>query len=205
MNEKVLRIFSQRGIYIALSPFSMKLRLPLLIGALAFIATPAFAATLMSGDNVSLKNPVNDDLYMAGSSLSINKDINGDVAGQVRAEPWWNLFYGFVYLVLTPFIGMLLMVTIFGLPLGVLTLVLYVFSIIFLAPVTALVLTKLTQDYYKTKWGKGMVFLISIGFYIVLKLLNLVPVIGWVAKLLLYAVVLGALCVTKTKKMQKIL
>ncbi len=128
-----------------------------------------------------------------------------DAAAQLRKEPWWDLFYGFVYLVLTPFAALLLMITIFGFPLGLFLLFYYLFSFAFIGPVSALLLANLAKQYYGKDWGRGMLFLVAIGFYIALKLLNLIPIIGWLAKLLLYAMIFGALCVTKLTKAREIL
>ncbi len=137
--------------------------------------------------------------------LFVTRTFFPDAAAQLRREPWWDLFYGFVYLVLTPFVSVLLMITVFGLPLGLFVLVTYVFSFAFIGPVSALLLANLAKQYYKQDWGRGMLFLVAIGFYIVLKFLNLIPVIGWLAKLVLYAMIFGALCVTKLKKAREIL
>gem|GEM_PF-603612 len=135
-----------------------------------------------------------------GLLIIITKKYFADVATQLRKDPWWSLLYGFLYVIVTPVLSVILMITIIGLPLGLFFFFGYIFSLVFALPVTALVVGKLLQIKYKKKWGKGMFFLVSVGVLVVLKLLAVIPLIGLLIKLLLILAVLGALMTTKCRK-----
>ena len=118
--------------------------------------------------------------------------------------PWKCLLYGFLYFVLLPVIAIVFLITIIGFPIALLLFAMYGFVIFFAKPLTALVLARWTELYYKKKWGKVTIFFVSIGLYVLLKLIGLVPVVGWIIVLLLILLAFGALLETKIEKWKKI-
>lgn len=51
----------------------------LLLGFFLFTTTGASAYTSLAGSDISLKNPVSDDVYVAGSEVNIDQSVNGDL------------------------------------------------------------------------------------------------------------------------------
>jgi cytoskeletal protein CcmA (bactofilin family) len=57
---------------------------------------------------------------------------------RVRAEPWWSLLIGFLYVAVMPVLILLLFVTLIGIPLALFTLFLYIFSWVFGTVISAM-------------------------------------------------------------------
>ncbi len=107
------------------------------------------------------------------------------------------MLYGLLYFVVVPFIATLLLITIIGLPIAVFIFLSYGFAIFFAKPLTALVLAKWTEQKYKKKWGKPLFFFVSVGIYILLKLISLVTIVAWITVLAVVLIAFGALIETK--------
>lgn len=114
-------------------------------------------------------------------------------AARAAENPWWCMLWGFLYFVGVPVLAFLLLITIIGIPLGLLTGLLYLCSLFFSSVLTAMVLAKYTQKLFNKKWGKTMFFLISIVLLIALKALAILPILGWFAKCILVFIAVGAL------------
>jgi hypothetical protein len=136
-------------------------------------------------------------MLIIGLLLLITRTFFSDLAKQLKTEPGWSLLYGLMYLVLVPAIAFIAMLTLIGLPLGILMIAMYVFSFVFVTPLASIAFAKLLQLQYKTKWGTASLFFVSTGIFIVLKLIGWVPFVGWMVKFALLLAVLGALCVVK--------
>ncbi len=134
--------------------------------------------------------------------LLLNRTFLPTAAERLRREPLWNAFYGLVYLVLTPAVSLLLMITLIGLPLGLALLAGYIFSLVFLPAVTAVVLAFTAERHVGRTWGTGIRLLVSIGMAIVLRLLWLIPIIGWAAWVCILLAALGAVLATKLERLQ---
>jgi cytoskeletal protein CcmA (bactofilin family) len=121
------------------------------------------------------------------------------VAEQFATQPMVSLVWGSVYLFVTPFIAVLLMVTVIGLPLGSIFLLGYILSLFFGNWVAALGLGRKIarwsghQGLIRSSWWQLLA-----GFGVLL-VLNLITVIGWLLRALLWLVGLGALVITFQK------
>lgn len=135
----------------------------------------------------------------------LTKNFFTDTAKRLQAQPGRSLLYGLLSIVLIPTASVLLFATVIGIPLGLLLLAIYGFSLFFLTAMSAVVLAKLLQMFYRRKWSRGKLFFVSVGVFIVLRLLVLVPILGWLFKTVVLLGCLGALLMTKWEKMRKII
>lgn len=92
--------------------------------------------------------------------------------------PWKSFLYWFLTILLTPFIIVLLFITIIGIPVWLFFLFAYIFIFVFLWVINTIVLTALF--WYKQKnlgtWGKiGIIFIFSVIFWII----NGIDLIVW--------------------------
>jgi hypothetical protein len=136
--------------------------------------------------------------------LLVTKNTFTDITKKIIAQPWWNVLYGFLYVIAVPVIAVLFMITVIGLPIGLFILFYYVFAFWFIGPVSAIVIAKWIQMTYKKKWGLAVFFFVCVGVLILLKVLWMVPLIGWIIKLLVTFATFGALMMTKHEKWKKI-
>ncbi len=104
-----------------------------------------------------------------------------DSAKKVLKEPWMNALYGLLYIVATPIIAIMIMISIIGIPVGATVLALYAISITFAKPFTAVVLAKVWEEKQKSKkvYPQWKTALHAFVAYIGLKIIGFVPVLGW--------------------------
>ena len=139
-----------------------------------------------------------------GLLILATKAYFADAAKIVKRGPWRAIGMGLLYFFLTPIVALLLMLTVIGMPLSFLILTMYVFSIIFAKPIAAIVVAKYCALRWKRKWKKPAIFLVSIGAYVVLKVLALVPLIGWLVVLAVICAAFGALMECKYVRWKKV-
>ena len=115
---------------------------------------------------------------------------------------WWpSLGRGIVWLILTPIVCLILMITIIGLPLGIIGLVMY-FVVLYMVKVVA----SYAVGYQVLKWlgaqraKDGWVLLLGL---VVFMILVAIPFIGWIIKCLLIIWALGALVEFKKEELKK--
>jgi len=113
--------------------------------------------------------------------------------GSLRDGFWRSFGLGLLYFILTPIIAFILMATLVGIPLGLLILSLFLFSLVFSKVISAIVLARWIERKRFGQWGKAAMFFLSLLLFALLKLLTLVPVIGWVALLILISAVYGSI------------
>ncbi len=145
------------------------------------------------------------ELVVLALFVFLTKTLFVDAGKYAVANPWWSLLWGFLYLVLTPIAIVLLLVTIIGIPFGLLLLALYGFSFLFFVPIASVVLAHWVNITYRMRWGRGALFGISVVMLLALKLLVFIPILGWLIRAVLVLLCLGAYMAVKWKRMKKIL
>lgn len=140
-----------------------------------------------------------------GLLVYITKTFFVDSAKYLRRHPGMSFLTGLGFFLLVPLAVLLLLITVFGIPLALLLLASYIFTLVFSVPTSAVVLARWAELHFKKTWNRWKVFGISFGIFIVLKLLTFLPVIGWVVKGVTVLCVLGALLMVKWVKLKRIL
>jgi cytoskeletal protein CcmA (bactofilin family) len=113
--------------------------------------------------------------------------------GSLREGFWRSFGLGLLYFILTPIIAFILMATLVGMPLGLFIFLLFMFSLAFSKAISAIVLARWIERKRFGQWGKAAMFFLSLLLFALLKLLTLVPVVGWVALLILISAVYGSI------------
>jgi len=91
---------------------------------------------------------------------------------ELRSHPWISLLKGFLYFVAMPFVIIILLITVLGLPIALFSLFVYIFSFVFFELLGTVVFTGLFVSKYlknsKSIWKKlGLLALVSLVFAIV--------------------------------------
>lgn len=136
--------------------------------------------------------------------LLLTKTYFIDAAKKLLKEPGMSVWYGFLYIVVTPFLALVFFLTIIGIPVGVLVVVSYLFSFYFIKPMTAIVFARVIDMKYKKKWGTPKLFFVSVGILILWKLILLVPVLGVLISGVLVLAGFGTLAQTEWLKFKKV-
>lgn len=146
-------------------------------------------------------------LYAAltiGLFMLATKTFFTESAKRLRAAPGWSLFVGLLYFVAMPGVIVLLGITLIGLPVALAALMFYVMSIVFAKVLASIVLARWTELYFKKKWHPAAVYALALGFYVALKLLSIVPFIGWVLCFVVIVTTYGAFASVKFERFRKI-
>jgi hypothetical protein len=134
----------------------------------------------------------------------LTKTFFVDSARFLAKKTWPSFLYGFLFFAATPVVAFLFFISIIGIPIALFITCLYVFAIVFANPITAIVLARTVELRRGAKWGKPMVILVSVLFYLVLKIVHFIPIVGWMICLITVLFAYGALFATKWSKMQKV-
>jgi hypothetical protein len=100
---------------------------------------------------------------------------------------------GFLVLLLLPLVGFLALITVVGIPLGMLILVIFAFSLLFGRVITAVAFAAWIERRRSAEWGTGRLLLVSIGLFAAIKLVSLAPFIGWLVVLFVVCAGYGSL------------
>lgn len=111
---------------------------------------------------------------------------------EVQQNFWGSAGKGVLFFVLTPVLGIALAVSVIGLPLGLFFLLLLFFTVWLSPAFSAPVLAEWLQYRRHTEWGTVMAYFSSLGIFVALELLLLVPILGWLVVAILVCVAFGA-------------
>jgi len=115
-------------------------------------------------------------------------------------KPGASLGWGLLFLVATPVIAVVLVVTLIGIPLGLVLLALYIIVIIFSLSITSVVASNWLKLRFKTNWGDGKLILFAFLLFIGFKMLSAIPFFGWIIGLTLVSMALGAVILSARRK-----
>ena len=111
----------------------------------------------------------------------------------VNVETGKSLGTGILFLIGIPILIALLMITLIGIPAGFILLVLYIMIVMLSHVLSSLVFAHWINYKYNKGWSKWILIFVSIGIYIALKLIFIIPFIGFLLTILIVALALGAL------------
>lgn len=111
-------------------------------------------------------------------------------AGSTTAR---SLGYGALFFLGVPVVAVLLIVTIIGLPLGIMAIVVYAMLMILASVICAVLITYILRNRYHRSWGFWPMAFISLAIFIGLKLISLIPIAGWLILFFIGAICFGAL------------
>lgn len=132
--------------------------------------------------------------------LLLTKTYFRDAAARLDKDPWMCLLFGFLFFIVTPAVALFFALTIIGIPVALLLGFWFLLAMLFAKPFTAVVLARYIERKAGKTWPGWIVFFVSIGFYIVLKLLLVVPFLGWLACAIVVCFAFGAMLMTKYDK-----
>ncbi|MFH0851822.1 MAG: polymer-forming cytoskeletal protein [Candidatus Peregrinibacteria bacterium] len=127
-----------------------------------------------------------------------------DAAKFLAKKTWTSFLYGFLFFAATPVAALLFLISIIGIPIALFIATMYAFAIVFANPITAIVLARVLEQRRGAKWGKPMIILVSVLFYLALKIVHLIPIVGWMVCLVTVLFAYGAVMETKWSKWTKV-
>jgi len=106
---------------------------------------------------------------------------------QLSRSFWKSLGIGLLTYTVLPVAAILTMITVIGIPLGVVLIAVFIFDILFGRIIAALAIASWIERYRSGTWSKGVMLLVAICLLFVLKLMGAIPFAGWL--LVVFAVI----------------
>ena len=106
-----------------------------------------------------------------------------------------SMLFGIAFLIGVPLVSALLMVTVLGIPLGLMALIVYAIVILLVNFITSVSVANWINSFWNLKWGFWGLSALSLAFFLVMMLLLRVPVLGWVVLGVLSCLAFGSLLV----------
>ena len=116
------------------------------------------------------------------------------VSKNITIKTWVSLGIGFVALIIGPFIFVLLLMTIIGIPLAFIFLCLYFIAVYFAKILAIYFIGDKISDTFDNKLQMGVIFILG---FIIYAILSIIPVIGVIADFLLLLLGLGGMLLQK--------
>ncbi len=135
--------------------------------------------------------------FVIGLFLFFTREIFKNAAKTLQKQPWMSLLIGFLYVILTPILFLVLLLTFIGIPLAIAVLALYLASLYFSTILSSMVFARWIELKNKKKWNAVTIFFLTLGVFLVLKLLWVIPFLGWLARCVLILMGLGSLMTVK--------
>lgn len=135
----------------------------------------------------------------------LTKTFFTDAAKLLHRRPWRCFFTGLLFVIAMPVVVFILFLSVLGVPLAILGTAAYILLLLFASPLSAMVLARWVEFATEKKWNKLAFFGMSLAAFLVLKILNFIPVIGWLVKGVLIFLALGAYLLTKYAKFKKVM
>ncbi len=121
-------------------------------------------------------------------------------AGGVRDHMGKYLGAGLLLFLGLPVLSMVAFGTVIGIPLGVVGMSLFVILAVIASSLTAVVAAYEIREYRRENWGTGVMIAISVGLFIALRMLDMVPVAGSLVNFALSAIAVGYVLKMMRKK-----
>lgn len=132
-----------------------------------------------------------------GLLMFLTKNFFVNAAKYLHKQQWMSLLIGFLYFILTPILALILAVTVIGIPLAIAVLLSYVVAMFFSSALTSMVLARWVETKYRKKWHPVTVFFLTLGIFIGLKILLIIPFLGWILNAVLVCMGIGSLIAMK--------
>ncbi len=143
-------------------------------------------------------------VFLVRPTKKMTERVLRDAADFINTKFWKSLLAGLLFFIVLPIIGVLLSITVVGLPLGLAALAVFAFSVYLSPIIAALVFGRWLQEKTKSEWGMATYYFVSLGLFVVLKLLHLIPFVGGLIVLVIALVGFGATLKAKKEVRKKL-
>ena len=106
---------------------------------------------------------------------------------------WRSIGVGFLAFLLLPLAGFIALITVVGLPIGLLLLAVFFLSVLFGRVIASMALAAWIERRSVSQWRTWRLILTAIGLFVLIKLTGLIPFVGWLVVLLTVCAGYGAL------------
>lgn len=115
------------------------------------------------------------------------------VADTIREAPAQSFGYGFLYFIVVPVVIVLLFITLIGIPVGLIGLFFYILFMLLAHVITALTGAHWLNKKQGFNWNFWKIVGAALGILVLLKVVSMVPLVGWLAVFLAVCIAFGAI------------
>ncbi|MCK5018643.1 MAG: hypothetical protein KAS32_16400 [Candidatus Peribacteraceae bacterium] len=127
-----------------------------------------------------------------------------DSAKRLNKATGMSIWYGFLYVVVTPVLAFVFFMTLIGIPIGLLLIIAYLISFFLVKAMTSIVFARLIEIKLKKKWGNAKLFFVSFAILFVWKIIVFIPIAGTIVSAIALLAGFGALSHTEWEKWKKV-
>lgn len=125
-------------------------------------------------------------------------------AKECMQNPWMSMLTGGLFIVLTPIVAILFMVTLIGIPIGFAIIAMYIVVLFFAKAFAAITLAQWYALRKKKTWKSFKLIGASVLVYALISIISIVPVLGWLAASALILMGIGACARTEYSMFLKV-
>ena len=114
-------------------------------------------------------------------------------ANQVNENLWRSMGFGLIYLFGIPLLIFICFIVLVGIPVGLFLLCIYVFSLLFGHLIVSLITTYYLNNRNDKSWNFWTISVLALAIAIILRLITLLPILGFVFSVFIIAVAFGAI------------
>ena len=104
-----------------------------------------------------------------------------------------HLGYGFLYIIGFPILIVLAFITVIGIPVGMMLMTVYGFTIGLGHILVSLLIAYGLNSYYDKNWNRPLLFLVAVASYVALKIVNVIPFLGFLVSFVVVAAAYGTI------------
>ncbi len=116
-----------------------------------------------------------------------------------------SLGWGAVFIIAVPVAMFLCFITVVGLPVGMILLVCFIILLLLATTITSIITANWFNNQYGSKWGYWKISLTAFWIFILLKLLFLIPFVGWLVTCFTTCMAFGGILSVILKKRKKVI
>ncbi|MEI6411910.1 MAG: polymer-forming cytoskeletal protein [Bacteroidota bacterium] len=132
--------------------------------------------------------------------LALGQKLFGSIFAQavdkLRRAPAQALGYGFLYFAAVPVAIVLTLITVVGIPVGLIALFFYLLFLALAHSITALTFTHWLNWKRGYNWNYWRIVFVALGMVVLLKVITMIPFVGWLAMIVLVCMAFGAILQT---------
>lgn len=125
------------------------------------------------------------------------------IAHKVEESFWKRTGVGLLFCIVMPVVSIVLLVTVVGWALGLFGLAAFLFMLYIVKPIAAIMLVQWYTHVNKKDWSKAALFFAAATVFLVMKVLYFIPIIGWIALLIIGFATIGAMLSVKADLYKK--
>lgn len=128
-------------------------------------------------------------------ALTLFNPFLSKASNQIKTDFISSLGWGTLIMLILPLLSLFLLITIIGIPLGLIGFASTAIIILISKALASLLIAHYLNKQYQKNWSGKMIFMVALGIYILFRLLSFVPILGILISVILILVAIGSVVI----------